>query len=208
MSVMDVLRQATRPQHEKLHEVVSLDEMTQDRDSYAEMLRRYLAAVQPSEAEANSYLAELPSEIGLDWNERLQKSDWLAADLSELGGSVSVDIAPCYGELASPAPDGPEKLGDPELLGRFLGTVYVMEGMTLGADRMVGVIAERLSVSSDSGARFFSGYGRENATMWKQFRVWGAEQDVDVDLAAETAREIFGRFERCLSGQSRTGECA
>ncbi|MBR9802940.1 biliverdin-producing heme oxygenase [bacterium] len=208
MSVMDVLRQATRPQHEKLHEVVSLDEMTQDRDSYAEMLRRYLAAVQPSEAEARRYLAKLPSEIGLDWNKRLQKSDWLAADLSELGGSVSADSSSCGGDQTVVAFDGLEELGNPELLGRFLGTVYVMEGMTLGADRMVGVIAERLSVSSDSGARFFSGYGRENATMWKQFRAWGAEQDVDVDLAAETAREIFGRFERCLSGQSRTGECA
>ena len=208
MSVMDVLRQATRPQHEKLHEVVSLDEMTQDRNSYAEMLQRYLAAVQPSEAEARSYLAKLPSEIGLDWNKRLQKSHWLTADLSELGGRVSADSSSCGGDQVVIASDGPEELGDPELLGRFLGTVYVMEGMTLGADRMVGVIAERLSVSSDSGARFFSGYGRENATMWKQFRAWGAEQDVDVDLAAETAREIFGRFERCLSGRTRTGECA
>lgn len=205
---MDVLRQATRPQHEKLHEVVSLDQMTQDRDSYAEMLQRYLAAVQPSEAEARSYLAEFPSGIGLDWSHRLQKSDWLIADLSALGIGVSVDSASPCGEHADPVFDGPAKSSEPKLLGRFLGTVYVMEGMTLGADRMVGIIAERLNVSNDSGARFFSGYGSENATMWKQFRAWGAEHDVDVDLAAETAREIFGRFERCLSGQTRTGEYA
>jgi len=202
MSVMDDLRAGTRAQHEALHGVVDLRQMTQDRGFYASMLQRYLNAVAPSESEVRSYLShvDLDDKPSPDWNRRLRKAEWLQSDLKALGHEpVSSPVG-----LSQPNPTNSQA----ETLGHLLGTAYVMEGMTLGADRMVGTISERLSVTVDGGARFFTGYGQDNGTMWKQFRAWGDTLEVNADVAVETAQRIFDRFADCLSGRTQPGENA
>jgi heme oxygenase (biliverdin-IX-beta and delta-forming) len=51
-----------------------------------------------------------------------------------------------------------------------LGSLYVLEGSTLGARIILRRLQSELGVSADCGTAYFSGYGQATGSMWRDFR--------------------------------------
>lgn len=55
-------------------------------------------------------------------------------------------------------------------LSQAFGGLYVMEGSTLGGQFISRSVKKQLSLDSEEGVRFFSGYGNETGSKWKSFQ--------------------------------------
>ena len=188
MSLAQELREQTRSQHESLHEVVNLASMLQSRESYGRALACYLDAVEPTELALERYakIDSTGSLQSLELHTRLQKRSWLWADIERLGtGRHSQHAADEAIEIDS--------------LASFAGTAYVLEGMTLGGRQISRLLAEKLGVETDTGGRFFAGYGEATGQRWQQFKSWLQSLEVDHDVAVVAAQRTFDQFRQCLS---------
>ncbi|MCR5880942.1 biliverdin-producing heme oxygenase [Phenylobacterium sp. J367] len=77
---------------------------------------------------------------------------------------------------------------------RTLGSIYVLEGSTLGGQ----VIARELADSGwlpRGGLTYFNPHGRRTGEMWRGFRTWLGDQEVDWDETVEGARRTFALLE-------------
>ncbi len=74
------------------------------------------------------------------------------------------------------------------------GGLYVTEGATLGGQFISRQIKEVLGVTSDTGGRFFHGYGERTGVMWQTFRTrleaFATTQETQDQLVA-TALQTF-----------------
>jgi heme oxygenase (biliverdin-IX-beta and delta-forming) len=50
-----------------------------------------------------------------------------------------------------------------------LGSMYVVEGSTLGGTIIAHEVERRLGLNAETGCAYFRSYGRETAAMWKSF---------------------------------------
>lgn len=122
--------------------------------------------------------------IEVGWDQRRGKARWLEADLARLGWSTSRldDVPRC---AALPTFDC--------VLGG-LGALYVVEGGTLGGPLISRGIRDRLGLTPDSGLRYFTGYGRNTARMFRRYLAV-AEDTADTEermaMVAEAAVEAF-----------------
>lgn len=181
------LKDATRSRHEALEEVVDVMSKTFTVQDYAELLGRFYRFY--SAVEPNLPAAEL-AEAGFDIAPRL-KTPLLQRDLVHLGTFNAV-------RGSRPFVSG---VGSGGVADAF-GTIYVMEGATLGGQVISRHLKERLGISPESGAAFFSSYGSEVGKMWKQFGLaiaaYSKEHPEDDETIVESARETFDAFRRCF----------
>ena len=148
-SLRDLVRQETRPAHEAL-EATSLMQAFSSGAFSAAQYRHYLGLQLSLHA---------PLEVALaawwptaDAALRLCKSDWLRADLAQLGGTPSAATA--LPTIRSQA--------------QAMGVMYVLEGGTLGLQ----VVRKRLQHAHPAlqGAdRFLRGYGADTGLRWRNF---------------------------------------
>lgn len=159
-----------------------------ERPRYAAYLARVLALFEAIEPALWSACARFVPDAGQRF-----KSDWLRADLKALGASAASTNATAHASF--------------ELGGALeaLGAAYVIEGSTLGGPvllarlRAAGVVLDR----ERGGARFLSGYGAQNAAMWRAFRaaLQAAALDAhDWPRIERGALAMFRAYERAITG--------
>ncbi|HJS84165.1 MAG TPA: biliverdin-producing heme oxygenase [Acetobacteraceae bacterium] len=152
------LRGATAAAHEALD--VTLREAACF--ASAEGYRRYLTAVEPLYASVEAELgAAGATRLLPDWPRR-RKLDLICADLRVLGGA---DGAPRQRAAAArmgtlPAPGW--------CVGAMFGTIYVLEGATLGGALLARAL-RGLGVLSQGRACLLDPYGAERGAMWRAF---------------------------------------
>jgi heme oxygenase len=161
----------------------------------------HLTGAELSIAQYTHYLSlqlrlHAPLEAGLarhlpaDWIElRLRKSEWLRADLRALG--------------VDPAPDA-QVAADIDSWPRALGTLYVLEGSTLGLQVVRKKLQDAHPAAQGAG-RFMLGYGPDTGRHWLQFlaRLETLPLDSWPD-AEEAAAAVFTTF---LNGFSQADCC-
>jgi len=151
-TILAQLRTATRPAHEALDAALGLMDASIEIVAYTRLLERFYGfwrSWQPRMA------ALLQDEALLAPRRRMHL---LEADLVTLGYSLdAVRALPrCP---APPLRDAPEALG----------SLYVMEGSTLGGRVILRHIGDRLGLDGSAGCAYFAGYGSATAPMWRSF---------------------------------------
>lgn len=181
-SLMAALKAATAAHHERTERLVPALDPALGLDGYAAILARFRAAYAPMEAG----LAGVSWPEGFDADAR-RKVPLLDADLAWLAarGVAVPSVAP----VVPPAPHA-------GTLAAGIGTLYVLEGASLGGQVIVRRLAPRLGVGAGAGASFYAGYGARTGPMWKAFaamaEAWGAGAPGEWDAAIASAREAFG----------------
>lgn len=175
-TMLQQLRTATRPAHDALEGSLGLLDEQLDRDSYGPVLQRLYGFWQGWEP----HVAVLLRGEMLAGQRRLHL---LAADLATLGFSASaVALLP-----ACPLP----VLRD---AAEALGSLYVMEGSTLGGRVILRNVERCLGLDANAGGSYFAGYGAATGSMWRAFLI-----RLDAVPAGDAARVATGAtatFER------------
>ena len=177
-AVLARLRVATRPAHDRLEGSLGLLDPELGRDAYRRVLERLYGFWRGWEPRMADLLRD---EALLAPRRRLHL---LAADLAALGSPLAAvaRLPVC------PVPELRDAAG-------ALGSLYVMEGSTLGGGVIRRHVAHRLGFGERSGCAYFAGYGSATGAMWRAFlvRLDQAPAD-DADRIADGATATFTRL--------------
>lgn len=152
--ILDALRARTAAAHARAERAMNITARLARVEDYAALLGRLFGYYQPVEAALARAGDFHPA--GLDLRAR-RKCELLAADLSALGHSSPDELPRC---AWVPAPTSAEEV---------LGTLYVLEGATLGGKVVRRLVADRLGLTATTGCAFFTGYGDRVGVMWQEF---------------------------------------
>lgn len=149
------LKEATQAYHRQVEAQVEAFDGWAHSAQYVGLLRCFYGYYQPVEER----LGALPwSTLGCDFNER-RKSQFLAQDLLTLGETVeSLAHLPRCVDLPALA-----------TLTQGLGTLYVLEGATLGGAIILRRVQRTLAITPAQGGAFFYSYGERRSVMWQMF---------------------------------------
>lgn len=186
---MEQLRAATAPIHQRLESELDLLNPRMNLDDYRNLLARFRAFYGPWEERAAAYLN---SESMLQF-ERRRKAPLIDADLRHLNAPER-----CMG----PCPLIPEFRNRAQAL----GSMYVIEGSTLGGRLLSRHFENTLGLTRDSGCAFFSSYGENVGSMWKSFRtvlIAAADESNQNDFVAGATSTFSAIFEWLCAERSR-----
>ncbi len=181
-AVLARLRRATRPAHDRLEGALGLLDERLDRDAYKQVLERFYGFWRGWEPQVAALLQDRPL---LEPRRRLHL---LKADLAVLGSSAcAMDALPaCSLPLLYDAAGA-------------LGSLYVMEGSTLGGRVIQRNVERRLGLDGRSGCSYFAGYGTSTGVMWRLFLARLDEAPVtDAERIATGAAVTFERLAHWL----------
>jgi heme oxygenase len=150
------LRARTRPLHQRLDSRLDLFSTVHSREQYREHLYRFYQILFHLEEDLVRFSEW--RDLGIRWEER-RKIPLLRTDLLALG---------CEENLL----DRPERPASLPPLGTFaesVGSFYVLEGSTLGAQYISKHFGQKLGLTPESGMAFHSGYGPETRKKWEEF---------------------------------------
>ncbi|QJW92962.1 bacteriophytochrome heme oxygenase BphO [Frigoriglobus tundricola] len=171
------LRSETRSEHDAVEAALDLGGLTRER--YDHFLKRFFGFYRPIEDAIGSVGGW--ADRGLDL-ERRRKAPLLEADLRALGVDAPDRLPVC--------PD-PPRLDTPAAC---FGCLYVLEGATLGGQVISRHISGTLGIGSETGGRFFHGYGERTGEMWRSFGTalvaFAATREIE-DRVVAAARETF-----------------
>lgn len=185
MKLSLALKKNTKQQHQELEKVLvkRLKSIRTEAD-YIDILLRFYGFIRPWEASIGNNIdtALLP-----DFPER-RKIGWLIEDLRHFDATEEVAICE-----------------DLPLIGnkyQALGSLYVMEGSTLGGQIISDMVSRMLNMEGSQGMVFFKAYGDQTLPMWSRFQhcldvqVW---DDSSRELAEEAAGQTFIKFKNWLT---------
>jgi len=186
VTLLERLRAETRSAHDRIEKAVNIERLTGSRDVYRAMLIRFHGFHSAFEEAA---AAQVPDR---DFFQRRRKAHLLARDLEVLGmNPIEITSLPrCCPLMPLPGPAA------------VLGSMYVIEGSTLGGAIIAREVERRLGLTRDTGCAYFRSYGRETASMWKSFgAVLNAASSPEVDdLIVGTAQGTFDVMHDWLCG--------
>lgn len=184
--LMQRLRDHTAVLHAQVEEILDPDTRFASRDAYIGLLR----LLYPFYCKCEAVLSALPwHKISFDLRARL-KSHLMAADLRALGEDVPDEKPDSYCPICIDLASG-------------FGTMYVLEGATLGGRILRKQLKARLGIDASNGGSFYDCYGDRTETMWKEFGAAadsycdGSQQYCDSAVASSTA--TFTAIGRLLS---------
>ncbi len=181
------LRAETREAHEAIERDLAWETRVSTREGYRGLLARFWgfhAAWEPALAEA------LADDAFFTPRRRL---DRLTEDLRHLG----LDDATIQ---ALPRPSALPPRGRAEAF----GSLYVLEGSTLGGQVIARHIVRQFGLCGDEGCRYYRGYGRDTGAMWKAFRLRLAEEAElsEPDVIVASANRTFDAMRLWLCASS------
>jgi len=144
------LKQETTQLHQRIEHGLDLFRNDFNLEDYRSLLVRFYGYYSPWEERAFVTAPRLVSAR--------RKCANLALDLEALGMSREniLSIQPC------------DDLPPLDTVARVLGSMYVLEGATLGGQILLRQVRVRFGLQDD-GCAFFSGYREQTGAMWKQF---------------------------------------
>ncbi len=176
--MLTYLRAATQPAHDRLQGLLGLLDHRLERDAYQYVLERFYGFWrdwQPHVAALSQDQAFLGPR---------QRMHLLEADLAALG-------LPAHAVEALPRCPVPALCDAVEAL----GSLYVMEGSTLGGRIMQRNVERCLGFDARSGCAYFAGYGAGTGLMWRSFLARLNEQPMtDARRIANGASATFERL--------------
>lgn len=188
-AVLAHLRLVTRPAHDSLEGALGLLDERLDLRAYIVTLQRFHGFWRLWEPHMAGLLHD---EVLLGPRRRLHL---LSADLAVLGFSPAAIAA----LPACPLP----MLRDPS---EALGSLYVMEGSTLGGRIIQRHVAQRLGLDGGSGCSYFAGYGAETGRMWRSFLArLNQEPMAMAGQIGDGASATFERLAWWLTGRRKAG---
>lgn len=181
---MQQLKQETLGQHENLERRLQLLRPDMNLQEYRHLLERFHGFYAPWERRGAILLNQaLPGFL----SER-RKTPLLERDLRFLGSEPSV-LEECS-DL--PATDS---------LLALLGSLYVLEGATLGGQILNRHFTQQFNLSPHQGCAFFASYGSDTGRYWRSFcelLTFYSSPDNDV-MIVQSAIHTFGHFENWLA---------
>lgn len=191
--VRDTLRLATHAAHVRLNHHPMLQNLTrpsQTLDGYCRVLAAYARFYRPVEDWIVATLAALDHDFCY---ESRRKLPWLLADLD-------------YFKLQPDNPPGPAALfpltTGRSSIGQLAGVLYSIEGSSLGGQVIVRHLNANFGFATDSGARFFHGYGAETGSKWAevcQLIESLVTDDEQISMAQSAALAVFECLEKTLN---------
>lgn len=164
--------------HTRLENALDLMRPEWSREDYVALLEGFYGYVAPwEEAAAGSMPAHLR-----EFFERRRKAALLAADLALLTRE------PARAQTVTTI----EHLPSMNSIGRVFGSMYVMEGSTLGGRFIAPHFATLFGLQSSRGNAYFDGYGSRTGSMWNAFRETASatvprdQYDAAIDAAIAT----------------------
>jgi heme oxygenase len=85
-----------------------------------------------------------------------------------------------------------------------MGCLYVLEGSTLGGQMLQRHFKRQLALEEHRGLTFFTGYGPDTPTRWKQFGAWLEQGSLDEAVLLATARQTFLSLEGWFTTNLKT----
>ena len=179
------LRHETADLHRRTEETVGLPGSVRSRAGYAALLRR---------------LHELHAAVETRWAEHAWAGSWAAVGVDVDAHRRSADLATDLRLLPDGDPDGtgaavPDLAALPAGFPALLGSLYVLEGSSLGGRMLAPAIREQVG---DVPTTFFAGEGRHPAA-WRSVQAALRRFDGDADGVVAGARATFVAFGRHVS---------
>jgi heme oxygenase (biliverdin-IX-beta and delta-forming) len=177
----DELKERTRDVHADLEKkLVTHIQLVRDLDQYAALLSLMYGYYAALENRLDSFRHAIP-----DYDRR-RKSHALVDDLSKLGRTE---------DSLSLCTDIPEINTIPQAL----GSMYVLEGSTLGGKVISKMLLKQLP-SLEQSLSFFQGYRDDTMDMWQKFKHYLHQiiEDVHHEEAQLAAKETFVKFKNWI----------
>jgi heme oxygenase len=170
------LKIETARAHDQIEEAFDLEALTRSIPAYRDLLGRLYGFHAPWEPRAELALADR------EFFRKRRKVGFLRTDLCELGmDSDAIDrLALCNPTVTMRTP------------AEAWGSMYVVEGSTLGGVIIARYVGRRLSLNRHNGCHYFCCYGTNVRPMWTSFgarllaRCGPAEEDAVVAAACRT----------------------
>jgi len=177
MTLLERLKIETRPAHDRIEAAMDLDRRMGSHEAYRVLLSRFYGFHVAWET------AAAPVAPDLEAFRQRCKAPLLAKDLQALGMSAHeiARLPRCHPLMPLPAPAA------------VLGSMYVVEGSTLGGAIIARDAERRLGLTAETGCAYFRSYGRDTATMWKSFgaTLMAASSPEADDLIVASASRTF-----------------
>lgn len=152
---LDQLRAATSHCHRRLEKRLDVMRRFADRAAYRDYLEGLFGYYIPLERALSRHPVRA---VLTDYEERC-KSALLGADLAALGVSAdAIDAVRQCREIP---------LGQDEAAA--FGSLYVLEGATLGGQVLLPIVEHRLQLTTRFGASYLGSYGHNVPAMWQRF---------------------------------------
>jgi heme oxygenase len=176
MTILARLKMETRAAHDRIEAGMDLERRISSRDAYRDLLIRFHGFHKAWEEAAAD---RAPDRA---FFQRRRKTQLLVKDLEALGlkSEEIIRLPQCRPLIPLSAPEA------------VLGSMYVVEGSTLGGAVIAREVEHRLGFVAETGCAYFRSYGRDIAAMWKSFGAVLLEasspeaDDVIVDSAQKT----------------------
>ncbi|MET0527463.1 MAG: biliverdin-producing heme oxygenase [Microvirga sp.] len=177
MTLLERLKIETRPAHDRIEQAIDLERRIETRESYKKLLGRFYGFHHAWEQ------AAAPVADNRTFFERRCKTHLLVQDLQALGMTQDeiISLPQCRSLMPLPSSQA------------VLGSMYVIEGSTLGGAIISREVERRLGMNAETGCAYFRSYGREIGVMWKSFGavlLEASSPEAD-DLIVETAQHTF-----------------
>ena len=190
-AALQVLRAASWPRHQQLEQRLNVRHRFTTRAAYASHLALMWGFCAGLEQSLDSHAMHLALE---DFSAR-SKLPLLERDLGVLGFDTAT--------IAS-LPVCPAFSADADLASAF-GSMYVLEGATLGGRTLLPLVHRHLGFSAERGAAFLASYGETVGMMWQRFGAalesWCCSAERTA-RAADAATLTFARLEHWLCGDA------
>ena len=153
MNLLQRLKTETALAHGRIEQALDLKARTNSRSAYRDLLARLYGFHAAWEPRADAALAD-PGFF-----RKRRKVALLIADLHALGMADSDvrQLALCVPTVAMRTPAD------------AFGSMYVVEGSTLGGTLIARYVERRLGLGSNNGCSYFRSYGEQVGPMWKAF---------------------------------------
>jgi heme oxygenase len=178
------LRRETETEHRAVEGSLPLMRQGLDTAQYVRCLQRMFGIVAAWEEHA----AEIAPE-------------WMQVPLAARQRKHMLELDLAWFE-ATKQDDGRPALPNMKDVPSLLGTMYVMEGSTLGGQLIARHLESTLHLADGRGDSYFRGHGAQTGPMWKEFcemmKIHVADDQADVVVAS--AKAMFITFREWMQG--------
>jgi heme oxygenase len=179
-NVLDLLRKGTADIHRLIEGRVPVFREGFNLEDYGQLVESFFGFWAPVEERLSKLASLRDPQLAL---ESRFKCSLLKKDLLILGRDPAT-VPQC------------EKLPRLDTFLQGLGSLYVLEGSTLGSQIISRRLKEKLQLNEASGASFFNAYGGSVGARWLEFKkfVAASVRPEHADIVVESARQTFTCF--------------